>query len=238
MNLVELLSEKSENEVAEGCVFGAVIGIVSNIADPDQLGRVKVRYPWLKGDSESPWARVVSFMAGSDRGAVFRPEVGDEVLVLFDHGDMRFPYVLGGLWNGKDKMPEERGSDGNNAVRLIKSRSGHQILFDDTAGAEKVTIKSQSGHQILLDDKDGAEKMTVVDKAGNSIELSSTGVVIKSTAIKLGSDGAAQSLVLGDAFMTLFNSHTHPTGVGPSGPPPLAQRMVTGSHVSTKHKTE
>jgi uncharacterized protein involved in type VI secretion and phage assembly len=216
MNLVELLSGKSEIEVAEGCVFGAVIGVVSNIADPDRLGRVKVRYPWLK-DSESPWARVVSFMAGSNRGAVFRPEVEDEVLVLFDHGDMRFPYVLGGLWNGEDKMPKERGSDSNNAVRLIKSRSGHQILFDDTTGAEKVTV---------------------VDKAGNSIELTSSGVVIKSTAIKLGSDGATQSLVLGDAFMTLFNSHTHPTGVGPSGPPAPAQQMVTGSHVSTKHKTE
>lgn len=214
MNLVELLSGKSESEVAEGCVFGPVIGVVSNIADPNRLGRVKVRYPWLK-DSESPWARVVSFMAGSNRGAVFRPEVEDEVLVLFDHGDMRFPYVLGGLWNGKDKMPEERGSDGGNAVRLIKSRSGHQILFDDTAGAEKVTV---------------------IDKAGNSIELTSSGVVIKSAAIKLGSKEAAQSLVLGDAFMRLFNRHTHPTGVGPSGPP--AQPMVTGSHVSTKHKTE
>jgi uncharacterized protein involved in type VI secretion and phage assembly len=215
MNLVELLSEKSDGEAVEGRVFGAVVGIVSNIADPDRLGRVKVRYPWLKDDSESPWARVVSFMAGPNRGAVFRPEVRDEVLVLFDHGDMRFPYVLGGLWNGEDKMPKERGSDSDNAIRLIKSRSGHQILLDDATGAEKVTV---------------------IDKAGNSIELSSTGVVIKSTAIKLGSDGAAQSLVLGDAFMTLFNSHTHPTGVGPSGPP--VQPMVAGSHVSTKHKAE
>jgi uncharacterized protein involved in type VI secretion and phage assembly len=215
MNLVELLAERSDGEAVQGRVFGAVIGIVSNIADPDRLGRVKVRYPWLKDDSESPWARVVSFMAGPNRGAVFRPEVGDEVLVLFDHGDMRFPYVLGGLWNGKDEMPKERGSDGDNAVRLIKSRSGHQILLDDATGAEKVTV---------------------IDKAGNSIELSSTGVVIKSTAIKLGSEGAAQSLVLGDAFMTLFNSHMHPTGVGPSGPP--VPPMVAGSHVSTKHKTE
>lgn len=215
MNLVELLSEKSDGEAVQGRVCGAVIGVVSNTADSDRLGRVKVRYPWLKDDSESPWARVVSFMAGPNRGAVFRPEVGDEVLVLFDHGDMRFPYVLGGLWNGKDEMPKERGSDGDNAVRLIKSRSGHQILFDDSAGAEKVTV---------------------IDKAGNSIELSSTGVVIKSTAIKLGSGGATESLVLGDAFMTLFNSHTHPTGVGPSGPP--VQPMVAGNHVSTKHKTE
>lgn len=215
MSLLELLAETTEGEAGAGRVFGAVIGVVSNVADPDSLGRVKVKYPWLKDDSESPWARVVSFMAGPSRGAVFRPDTGDEVLVLFDHGDVRFPYVIGALWNGSDAMPSERGGDGDNAIRLIKSKSGHQIVIDDTAGSEKVTV---------------------VDKAGNSIELSSSGIVINSNAVKVGSSGAAQSLVLGDAFMTLFNVHTHPTGVGPSGPP--VTPMVTGSHVSAKHKTE
>jgi hypothetical protein len=97
-------------------------------------------------------------------------------------------------------------------------------------------IKSRSGHKILLDDTSGSEKVTVVDKAGNEVELSSSGVVIKSSAIKIGSSSASESMVLGDALMTLFNSHTHPTGVGPSGPP--VQPMVTGNHISTKHKTE
>lgn len=215
MSLLELLSEKSDSDLSTGCVFGAVVGIVSNVADPDGLGRVKIRYPWLKDDSESPWARVVSFMAGAGRGAVFRPDVDDEVLVVFDHGDMRFPYVLGAVWNGKDAMPRERGSDSDNAIRLIKSRSGHQIVFDDTSGSEKVTV---------------------IDKAGNSIEMSSAGVVVKSSSIKIGSDGASEALVLGNAFMDLFNNHTHPTGVGPSGPP--VQPMMSGSHVSSKHKTE
>ena len=215
MSLLELIAENGEAEVDAGRMCGAVIGLVSNVSDPDGLGRVKVRYPWLKDDSESPWARVVSFMAGPSRGAVFRPEVGDEVLVLFDHGDPRFPFVIGALWNGKDAMPGERGDDGKNAVRLIKSRSGHQILLDDTSGSEKVTV---------------------LDKSGNVIELSSGGVVIESTAIKLGSESAAQGLVLGDAFMNLFNNHTHPTGVGPSGMPVVP--MVAGTHVSTKHKTE
>ena len=215
MSLIELLSEKSDGELTAGRMFGGAIGVVSNIADPDGLGRVKVRYPWLKDDSESPWARIVSFMAGAGRGAVFRPEVGDEVLVLFDHGDMRFPYVIGAVWNGKDAMPNERGSDSDNAVRIIKSRSGHRIVLDDTSGSEKVTV---------------------VDKAGNSIEMSSSGVVIKSNNIKIGSDGASEGLVLGKAFMDLFNNHTHPTGVGPSGPP--VQPMLSGSHVSTKHNTE
>jgi uncharacterized protein involved in type VI secretion and phage assembly len=215
MSLLELLADTTEANAAAGRMYGAVVGVVSNVADPDALGRVKVKYPWLKDDSESPWARIVSFMGGPDRGAVFRPDTGDEVLVLFEHGDMRFPYVVGALWNGKDAMPSERGSDSDNAIRLIKSRAGHQILIDDTAGSEKVTVK---------------------DKAGNAIELSSSGVVIKSTAVKIGSGSVSESLVLGDALMTLFNSHTHPTGVGPSGPP--VQPMVAGSHVSTKHKTE
>jgi len=215
MSLLELITEGADGDVAAGRMYGAVIGLVSNVSDPDKLGRVKVRFPWLQDDSESPWARVVSFMAGPDRGAVFRPEVDDEVLVVFAHGDMRFPFVIGALWNGKDKMPSERGGDKDNAIRLIKSRSGHQILFDDTSGSEKVTV---------------------LDKSGNSIEMSSSGVVIKSKAIKLGSDSAGQGLVLGDEFMTLFNAHTHPTGVGPSGPP--ATSMTSGTHVSTKHKTE
>jgi uncharacterized protein involved in type VI secretion and phage assembly len=215
MSLLELIAETAEGEAAAGRIFGAVIGIVSNVSDPDSLGRVKVRYPWLKDDSESPWARVVSFMAGKDRGAVFRPDVGDEVVVLFHLGDINYPFVIGALWNGKDGIPSERGKDADNAIRLIKSKSGHQILLDDTSGSEKITV---------------------LDKAGNSVELSSSGVVIKSNAVKVGSSSASEGLVLGDAFMKLFNQHTHPTGVGPSGPP--ANPMVSGSHVSTKHKTE
>jgi uncharacterized protein involved in type VI secretion and phage assembly len=215
MNVVDLLAADPAQEASTGRVYGVVVGVVTNLEDPEDLGRVKVRYPWLLEDSESPWARVMTFMAGGNRGGVFRPEVDDEVLVMFEHGDVRFPYVLGSLWNGQDSMPTERGADADNNVRLIKSRSGHQVVLDDTPGKEKVTVSDQSG---------------------NSVELSSSGVVIKSDAIKVGSDGASEGLVLGDALLTLFNSHTHPTGVGPSGPP--VNPMVKGSHVSTKHKTE
>jgi uncharacterized protein involved in type VI secretion and phage assembly len=215
MSLVELLSRTSAASQRSDRIFGAVVGVVTSIDDPESQGRVKVSFPWLKDDAESRWARLVSFMAGADRGAVFRPEVDDEVLVVFEQGDTRFPYVLGGLWNGKDAMPSERGGDGGNDIRLIKSRSGHTIVLDDTSGSEKVTV---------------------TDKNGNTVELSSDGVLIKSTAIKIGSSGASEGLVLGDALMQLFNSHTHPTGVGPSGPP--TQPMAKGQHVSTKHKTE
>jgi uncharacterized protein involved in type VI secretion and phage assembly len=215
VNIVELLAPDPAQEGSVGRVYGVVVGIVTNLDDPDSLGRVKVKYPWLKDDSESPWARLMSFMAGNDMGGVFRPQVNDEVLVLFEHGDVRFPYVIGALWNGKDAMPSERGTDSDNNVRMIKSRSGHKVLLDDTSGSEKVTV---------------------TDKAGNTIELSSSGIVIKSSAVMVGSSNASEGMVLGDSLLQLFNSHTHPSGVGPTGPP--VTPMVKGSHVSTKHKTE
>jgi uncharacterized protein involved in type VI secretion and phage assembly len=215
VNVTELLAQNAVEHPVAGRVYGVVVGIVTNTSDPDGHGRVKLKYPWLQDDTESPWARLVSFMGGPDRGGVFRPEVGDEVLVVFEHGDPRRPFVLGALWNGSDKMPSERGDDADNNVRLIKSRSGHLIILDDTSGAEKIRIE---------------------DKNGNVVELHSGGITMKTDAAKVGSDGATEGLVLGDAMMQLFNSHTHPTGVGPSGPP--VEPMVKGSHVSAKHTTE
>lgn len=215
MSLIDVLTRSKIEEQLASRFYGVVCGIVTNIDDPDGLGQVKVKFPWLIEEDESRWARVMSFMGGKERGGVFRPEVGDEVLVLFEHGDMRYPYIIGAVWNGKDTMPKERGSDADNNIRLIKSRSGHQIILDDTNGSEKVTV---------------------IDKNGNTVELSSSGIVIKSGTIKIGSENTAQGLVLGDAFMSLFNAHTHPTGVGPSGPP--VNPMVKGSHVSNKHTTE
>lgn len=215
MNVVEILTEGVERHTVAGRMYGMVTATVTHLDDPGGQGRVRLSYPWLHEDSESTWARVVSPMAGPDRGMVFRPEVGDEVLVAFEHGDMRRPYVLGALWNGQDAMPEDRGADADNDVRLIKSRSGHLIVFDDT---------------------DGSERITITDQSGNKVELHGDGVTITSDAIKIGSDSASEGIVLGDALLELFNKHTHPTGVGPSGPP--VEPMVKGTHVSDKHTAE
>ncbi|HEX7119495.1 MAG TPA: phage baseplate assembly protein V [Longimicrobiales bacterium] len=214
MNVAELLAADLTLEPTAGRIYGVTPAVVTSTDDPDALGRVKVRYPWLGDDVESPWARVMSPMAGKERGIVFRPEVGDEVLVLFEHGDVRFPYVIGGVWSAADPPPEH-GPDGDNHIRLIRSRSGHEIVLDDSPGAEKIVIADRSGE--------------------HRIELSSSGIVIESSAIRIGGAGASESLVLGDAFMALFNAHTHPTGVGPSGPP--TQQMTPGTHLSSQHKT-
>lgn len=150
-------------------ITGVVIGIVTNNKDTEGMGRVKVKFPWRGDSDESYWARVSTLMAGKDRGSFFLPEVGDEVLVAFDHGDINHPYVIGTLWNGVD-TPPETNADGKNNIRKIKSRSGHEIIFDDNdeQKKEKIEIHTKAGHTIILDDSAGAEKIEIKDKTGNN----------------------------------------------------------------------
>ena len=142
---------------------GIVIGIVSDLEDPDKLGRVKVTYPHLE-DQQSDWARLATLMAGKDRGSFFRPEVGDEVLVAFLQGNGRFPLIIGSLWNSNATPPPDDGKAKENNWRFIKSRSGHVLKFDDTKDKENVEIKTKKGHTVLLDDTKGKEKIEVIDK--------------------------------------------------------------------------
>jgi uncharacterized protein involved in type VI secretion and phage assembly len=143
--------------------YGMTVGIVTNNQDPDNLGRVKVRFPWLSDGEESQWARLVSPMAGRDRGLYCLPEVDDEVLVAFEHGMPEFPYILGGLWNGQD-APPETNDDGENNKRTLKSRSGHTICLDDTDGAEKIEITDGSGKNTIT-----------LNTAENSITITADG---------------------------------------------------------------
>ena len=124
-----------------------VVGVVTNNKDPDGLGRVKVRFPWLAADEESHWARVAQFMSGGGRGMWIIPEIDDEVLLAFEHGDVHFPYVIGNVWNGVDRPPAKGGfnADGKNDVRMFQSRAGHQLVFDDTPGAQTVRLMDGSG---------------------------------------------------------------------------------------------
>jgi uncharacterized protein involved in type VI secretion and phage assembly len=167
VNLLDVMMDRTVYEGHTGKIYGVVVGIVTNNKDPDNLGRVKIRFPWLSDNDESHWARVATLMAGNDRGSFFLPEVDDEVLVAFDHGDVRFPYVIGALWNGVDKSPYNN-ANGKNNLRAIKSRSGHELIFDDSQAGEKVELHTQAGHQIILDDASGREKITITDKSGNN----------------------------------------------------------------------
>jgi uncharacterized protein involved in type VI secretion and phage assembly len=163
------LVESDREELRGKRIEGIVLGVVTKNQDPEKVGRVKIKFPWLADSDESYWARVATVMAGKDRGTFFLPEVDDEVLVAFDHGDINHPYVLGSLWNGVD-TPPETNADGKNNIRKIKSRSGHEIIFDDNdeQKKEKIEIHTNAGHTILLDDSAGAEKIEIKDKTGNN----------------------------------------------------------------------
>lgn len=166
---------RQDEEQETSQVKGMAIGIVTNNKDEQGMGRVKVRFPWREKEQESYWARIAVLMAGNDRGTVFLPEVGDEVLCAFDQDDVRHPYILGGLWNGQDTPPEQN-RDGKNNIRKIRSRSGHEIIFNDDSEGKKehIEIHTNKGHKILLDDSLGAEKIEIVDKATrNSIKIDS-----------------------------------------------------------------
>lgn len=173
MSLVDLLNKEDESQT--GQIYGVVVGIITNNNDPEEIGRVKVSFPWRGETDQSYWARVATLMAGNDRGTFFLPEVGDEVLVAFDRGEMSHPYIIGSLWNGVDKPPESN-ADGKNNIRKIKSRSGHEIVFTDDheQKKEKIEIHTKAGHKILLDDSFGQEKIEIIDKTGsNKISIDS-----------------------------------------------------------------
>lgn len=161
MSLFDSLLATSTQSAASRNIYGVVMGIVTNNKDEEGLGRVKVAFPWMSDNVESFWARVTSPMAGKDRGLFFLPEVGDEVLVAFDHGDIGYPYVIGALWNGQDKPPIAN-NDGKNNLRIIKSRSGHIIKLNDEDGKETIEIIDKSEKNSI-----------VVDTANNSITITS-----------------------------------------------------------------
>jgi phage protein D len=136
-----------------------VIGIVTNNNDPDGLARVKVKFPWFDDSAESWWCRLATPMAGGDRGYLTFPEVNDEVLVGFEHGDPTRGFIIGSLWNGIDKPPKGTkdlvGGDGKVNQRIWRSRSGHLVMFDDTDGDEGIHIidKTNKNH-IIITSKD------------------------------------------------------------------------------------
>jgi uncharacterized protein involved in type VI secretion and phage assembly len=152
---------------SSGYLKGVAVAVVTQNKDDDGQCRVKVRYPWHENPSESYWARLAMPMAGKERGWVLIPEVGDEVVVAFEREDLRFPYVLGAVWNGQAKPPLAN-DDGKNDKRILKSRKKHYLLFDDgTRGVVELT--HEKGRKIIFSD-DG---FAVEDEKGNTVKVDS-----------------------------------------------------------------
>jgi phage protein D len=193
-------------------VPGVVVGLVSNNQDPLGVGRIRVKFPWLSDSDESAWAPMATPMTGNGRGFQYTPEIDDEVLVAFEHGDINRPYVIGCLWNGVD-IPPLSPSDavgGNGVVnkRIIKSRSGHIILLDDTQGTETISIIDKTGsNMIVIHSQDNSMEIKVQGnltiEAQGSVKISGMAGVEVSSQATMSIKGTAGTTIEGTAMLTL-----------------------------------
>ncbi|MEH2126313.1 VgrG-related protein [Nostoc sp.] len=181
-NLFTTLSPEKRLQPSETLL----VGIVTDNKDPEKMGRVKVKFPTLTEDHTSDWARVVAVGAGQNRGFDCLPEVNDEVLVGFEHGDIHRPYVIGGVWNGKDAPPEKVGDSVTGGVRLrtIKTRVGHVLQFvEEDKGTSKtgIRVETKDGHKIYLNDSQSC--IEIETKGGHRIKMDdmAKSVSVKST---------------------------------------------------------
>ncbi len=190
-----------------GLFYGVYPALVVDLQDPDNQGRVKVRLPWspdADGGAYEVWARLAVLMAGNNRGTWFIPDVNDEVLIAFEGGNPRRPYVLGGLWNGSDRPPESM--DANNTLKTILSREGIRITMDDTSGAVKLTLETPGGHSVVLDD--GQRSLTAADSNGNSIKMEAQGITVTAVSkvtVNAPTVNVSAGMVNVDAGMSKFS---------------------------------
>jgi uncharacterized protein involved in type VI secretion and phage assembly len=161
--------------------YGCHVAVVTDLVDPDGQGRIKLTLPWSsdgKGERYDAWARVATLFAGNNRGSWFMPDVDDEVLVIFEGGDVRRPCVIGGLWNGTDAPPES--ADARNVRKVIRSRNGVVITIEDQAGQEQIRLETPGGCSFAL--KDGPGSVEAHDSNGNSVKLEASGITVNASA--------------------------------------------------------
>ena len=224
--------------------YGVVEALVEEVEGDDEC-RVKLSFPWFDPGTVTEWCRVAQPYAGGGYGFCFVPEKGDEVLVAFVQGDMRFPIVLGGLYNGVDKPPASRQNGRDQ--KLIRTRHGHELLLDDQESQAAVKLTSAAGHVVELDDQGNAIRVTAA--AGASVTVTADGaitldskqsVTLKAPKVTLDADsvalgsGAAQAVPL-ESLATTFATHVHTTGTGPSSPP--TPPVIPSTLVSQKVRT-
>lgn len=249
------MSVASRTRTTDKRFYGVMSGIVTNVEDSDgKEGRVKVQFPWFDNQMETEWCRVRQFYAGNGYGSFFVPEVGDEVLLAFVHGDMRMPIILGGLYNGKDKPPTYRSSSQDQ--KMIRTKGQHELLFDDTKNQQRVRIRTNGGHVADLSDADqkvtlqssGGQTVVIDDSgqkitlqtgastveldASGTITLTGTSVVLSAPSVALG-EGAAHPVVWGDVLYEWLLMHTHTSNIpglptsNPLPPPPPMTSEIT-----------
>ncbi len=189
--------------------YGCYPAVVCDVRDSDGLGRVKVTLPWAPdpgGARYEAWARLATLMGGRGRGSWFVPDVDDEVLVVFEGGDTRRPYVVGALWNGRDAPPERMDGAGSNDRKVLRSRNGVRVTLDDRQGQEQFVCETPGGQRITL--KDGAGSVEIVDSNGNSVRLEASGVTVNASAkvtVSASQVAVSAGMVTVDAGMSRFS---------------------------------
>jgi uncharacterized protein involved in type VI secretion and phage assembly len=189
--------------------YGVYPALVSDIKDPSNQGRVKVTLPWSPdsaGAQYDVWARLATLMGGNNRGSWFVPDVQDEVLVAFEGGDARRPYVVGMLWNGSDAPPETMDGAGRNNKKIIRSRNGVKVTLDDQDGQETFMVETPGGQKVTL--KDGPGSVEIVDSNGNSVKLEAAGITVTASVkvtVNASMVAVSASLVTVDAGMSRFS---------------------------------
>ena len=218
MDLLEQMKRERERRGA-GRFFGLYRGVVTNVNDPENLGRVRAKVHELLGDTdETDWAFPCVPFGGGGAGWLMLPKTNDAVWIAFEAGDLSRPVWLGFWFNRTDTPPEGAGPD----IRVLRSKAGHRIEFGDAEGEERLRISHPAGTVIEMD-ADG--DVSLIESGGN---------------VKLGS-GALKRLV-NDTFKALFNQHTHPyqngTPVYGWAAPPATETQAPSSAMEDSHLTE
>lgn len=257
--------------------YGKYRGFVENNEDPEKLGRLLVKVPSVLGDKVAVWAfPCVPYGGMANQGFFFIPEKKAGVWIEFEEGDPEFPIWVGTFWSkpgGKSESPKPNKPDGSEegdiqkppTCKIFKTEKGHTIQMEDKTGEEMVTIVEAENKNVITMNKDGikitdganthevtlnSSGITISDKTGsNEVVMDGNSITIKSSAVKVGSSEAAESLVLGNqldanvkAFLTALSTHTHTVVIGApsstvtSNPP--AGAFTLKVPLSTKHKTE
>lgn len=181
-----------------------ITAIVTDTNDPEKLGRVRLLLPGLSGDYDDQmlWARVLSPLAGKDRGQCLLPEIEDEVLVAFIQEDLSNAYVLGGLWSQKNPPPEGVGKEEND-LKMIKTRSGHTLTLNDKEGEEQITLSDKNGNSLIINT--GEDRITL--KAKSKIEIVTEGdLTLSGKTIKLAATDSLE--IKADSSLILDGGNT------------------------------
>ncbi len=200
-------------EQVESRFYGKYRGTVASTDDPSSLGRIQANVPEVLGDVMSGWCTPCVPYAGQDKGWFAVPEVGDGVWIEFEAGDPSRPIWVGSWWGSGEIPKDATGAQGTTKTKILKSASGLIVDLDDNAG--EITVSDSSGSNLL----------NIKTNPGEIVIQATTSVTLDAPLINLG-DNAPHPAVFGDSLVqyltqlvTVLQTHVHPTGVGPSGPP-------------------